>query len=186
MAHFKQLLTETAFSFLLVQTAFAQTAPPRTNTPAPLVPPVAPQIQVPPPEIQVILVRNTLAAINQANLVNNYAVLNALGSSGFRTANPPAALAKSFETLRNGGIDLSPLAIVNPQLTAQPAILNNQLRLVGNFPTQPMRVNFDLTYELEGNGWRLFGLAVNLERATTTGSAPGLPPPPVPPTPRSN
>jgi hypothetical protein len=177
MVHCKKLLTGTLFSLLLMPIAHAQTVPPRADTPATTPAPAAPQLQVPPPEIQVILIRNTLAAINQANLVNNYAVLNALGSSGFRVANPPAALAKTFETMRNGRIDLSPLAIVNPQLTAQAAILNNQLRLVGNFPTQPMRVDFDLTYEVEAGGWRLFGLAVNLQRAAPTSAAPALPPP---------
>jgi hypothetical protein len=180
VALFKKIVIGTLCSLAFAQAGVAQTSSPSAPSPAP----AAPQLQVPPPEIQIILIRNTLAAINQANLVNNYAVLNALGSAGFRTANPPAALAKSFEALRNNSIDLSPLAIVNPQLTSQAAILNSQLRLVGNFPTQPMRVNFDLTYELDGGGWRLFGLAVNLERAPVAAPVSALPPPPAPPTPR--
>jgi hypothetical protein len=134
--------------------AFAQAAKPVTAT-----------LQVPPPEAQLIMIRTALVALTQANSTNNYAVLSALGSPTFRTSNPPARLAQVFESFRTNKIDLSPLALVVPQSTQAPRIENGRLRMTGFFPTQPMRVTYDMMYEPNGGVWQLFGLAANLEKA---------------------
>jgi hypothetical protein len=129
--------------------------------------PVAPavaNVQVPPPEAQLIMIRTALVALTQANSTNNYTVLSALGSPTFRNSNPPARLAQVFESFRANKIDLSPLALVVPQSTQAPRIENGRLRMVGFFPTQPMRVAYDLMYEPAGGVWQLFGIAANLEK----------------------
>jgi hypothetical protein len=120
------------------------------------------QLQLPPPEAMIILIRSSIVALSQANVTNNYAVLNALGSQTFRANNPPAQLANVFQSFRANQIDLTPVVYINPQLTVQPTLDGGKMRLVGNFPSQPMQVNFDLTFEPDGGVWKLFGLGVNL------------------------
>ena len=108
------------------------------------------------------MIRSSLVALAHANQTGNYSVLNALGSANFRAANPPANLAQTFANYRTNRIDLSPILYLAPQLSYQPAIQDGRLRLTGFFPSQPMRVNFDLSFEPEQGGWRLFGISVNL------------------------
>ncbi len=122
------------------------------------------QIQMPRPETMIIMIRSSLVALSQANITNNYSVLNQLGSGNFRKANPPARLAQLFNSFRTNKIDLAPVVFVTPQLSKQPAIVNGKLHLVGNFPTQPMRVDFDLKFEPSNGIWKLFGLSVDLNR----------------------
>jgi hypothetical protein len=124
-------------------------------------------VQVPPPETQLIMIRTTLMALTQANSTNNYTVLSGLGSPTFRTSNPPTRLAQVFASFRTNKIDLAPLALVMPQSTQAPRIENGRLRMIGFFPTAPLRVIYDLMYEPVAGQWQLFGLAVNLEKADT-------------------
>ncbi len=124
------------------------------------------QIQMPPPEAMIIMIRSSLVALSQANVTNNYQVLNALGSNNFRQANPPARLAQLFASFRSNNIDLAPVVFVTPQLSQQPKIENGKLRLIGFFPTQPMRVDYDLEFEPADGIWKLYGLSVNLNAAT--------------------
>jgi hypothetical protein len=123
------------------------------------------QIQMPPPEAMIIMIRSSLVALSQANVTNNYQVLNALGSENFRAANPPARLAQIFAPFRSNNIDLTPVVFVTPQLSQQPQIKDGKLRMVGIFPTQPMQVAYDLQFEPSGGTWKLFGISVNLNPA---------------------
>jgi hypothetical protein len=133
---------------------------PRPAPPAAVQAPAQPQ--VPSPEAMIILIRASLVALSQANLTNNYSVLNQLGSPTFKQANSPARLQQIFEPFRRNNIDMNPVVFVTPQLTAQPVMKDGRLRLVGNFPTTPMQVNYDLQFEPSGGVWRLFGLSVDL------------------------
>lgn len=130
------------------------------------------QIQMPPPEAMIIMIRSSLVALSQANVTNNYQVLNALGSNNFRQANPPARLAQLFASFRSNNIDLAPVVFVTPQLSQQPKIENGKLRLIGFFPTQPMRVDYDLEFEPADGIWKLYGLSVNLNAAAQNPAQP--------------
>ncbi len=121
-------------------------------------------LQVPPPESLIIMIRTSLVALSQANTTNNYTVLNAMGSPSFRQSNSPQKLASVFEPFRKNNIDLSPVTYVQPQLSTPVTIENGKLHIVGFFPTAPMRVDYDLTYEPVGGVWQLFGLSVNLSQ----------------------
>jgi hypothetical protein len=121
------------------------------------------QAQLPPPEAMIILIRSSVVALSQANLTNNYSVLSSLGSPGFRAVNTPQKLAQTFEGFRANRIDMNPVVFLTPQLTTQPAMQNGRMRLVGFFPSQPMRVNFDMTFEPDQGVWKLYGLGVNLQ-----------------------
>jgi hypothetical protein len=146
--------------------------------PAPAAKPAAAQIQMPPPEALIIMIRSSLVALSQANVTNNYSVLNALGSENFRQANPPARLAQIFAPFRTNNIDLAPVVYVTPQLSQQPRIENGKLRLIGFFPTQPMQVLYDVQYEPSGGIWKLYGIQVNLNQAQPAPQAPQLQPAP--------
>ena len=146
------------------QPALAQQKPVQVAAaaPKPTTPRPAAQPQLPPPEAMIILIRSSLVALSHANLTNNYAVLSGLGSAGFRSANSPAQLAQRFSAFRDNRIDMNPVVFLTPQLSQQPSVVNGKMRLVGYFPSTPMRVNYDLTFEPDQGTWKLFGIGVNL------------------------
>ncbi len=117
-----------------------------------------------PDELRLILmIRNAIVALNQANITGNYSVLRDLGTPTFQQTNNPAKLAEAFATLRNRKIDISPVMFFPPRLTAQPAMLEGQvLRLTGFFATTPEQVNFDIAFQLAGDQWMLAAIAVNV------------------------
>ena len=184
MNSYRQLLSLSAtilmFSAAPVQAQATPGKPPKpAATPQAAVPP---QVRMPSPEAMIIMIRSSLVGLSHANLTNNYSVLNGLGSANFRQNNPPVKLAQTFETFRTNKIDLSPVVFLTPQLAQQPTIQANRLRLVGFFPSQPMRVNYDLMFEPEQGVWKLFGISVNLQRAVAQPTKPVQPnPAPIPP-----
>lgn len=122
----------------------------------------------------VVLIRSTVAALNQANLTGNYSVLRDWGAPSFQEANSPASLADTFADLRSRGIDLSATTVIDPRLFRPAEInANGMLRLTGYFPSQPEQVNFDLAFQYVG-AWKLFGIGVNT--SVQVSSAPERPP----------
>jgi hypothetical protein len=120
-----------------------------------------------------ILIRTTLLALDQANKTGNYTVLRDLGSPDFQ-ANSAAQLAEIFAQQRKDNVDLSGVAVIDPQLTLLPQIEGNGLmRMAGFFPSVPTQVNFELLYAPVDGRWRLFGLSVSFGQA-----APAAPQPP--------
>ncbi len=118
-------------------------------------------IAVPTAEVLLILVRNSIAALNQANFTGNYTVLRDLGSPSLQKTSA-AELGIAFANLRQQGVDLSPVLILTPALTEQPAIAaDGALRLAGHFPTRPLQINFVMTFQPVDGIWRLHGLSVN-------------------------
>lgn len=116
------------------------------------------------------LIRSTLLTLNDANRSGNYTVLRDLAAAGFQARNTAADLGVIFADLRRRRFDLFSVALMAPQLTAQPALdVNRMLRLTGVFPSRPQQIKFDLLFENAGGQWRLFGIAVD------TPDAPPLP-----------
>jgi hypothetical protein len=142
-----------------------------------------PQAQAPKPaQIDrngvLILIRQTLLALDQANKTGNYTVLRDLGSPDFQ-ANTAARLAEIFAQQRRDNIDLSGVAVIDPQLTLLPQIeANGMMRMAGFFPSVPTQVNFELAYAPVGGRWRLFALSVSFGQAAPT--APQSPAPAAP------
>lgn len=128
-------------------------------------PAAQPAITVPTPEVLLILVRNTIVALNQANFTGNYTVLRDIGSPSLQTASA-ADLATAFANLRQQKVDLSPTLILTPALTQSPAIAaDGVLSLAGHFPTKPLQIDFAMTFQPVGGVWRLHGLSVNTSQA---------------------
>lgn len=110
----------------------------------------------------VVLTKTAIIAVNQANQTGNYSVLHALAAPAFRDKNSPKDLEKIFAKLRESNLDLSPVVIYNPSFTDSPQMMSNGLlRLRGHFPTEPLRVHFDLIFQPVGGEWRLFGISLN-------------------------
>jgi hypothetical protein len=107
-----------------------------------------------------MLIRTSLIALNQANQTGNYSVLRDLGAPAFAQANNPAQLAERFVNLRRRAIDLEPILVIDPQVTAPAIDEHGLLHLEGYFPTRPERVHFELMFQFINAQWRLFGIAV--------------------------
>ncbi|XSC46960.1 hypothetical protein ACF1BQ_015855 [Bradyrhizobium sp. RDT10] len=133
-----------------------------------------------------ILIRSSLLALDQANKTGNYTVLRDIGAPGFQS-NTAARLGEIFAKLRSDNLDLSGVAVIEPQLNLLPQIeANGLMRMAGFFPSVPTQVNFDLSFAPVNGQWRLFGISVGVGS-----SAPAAPEPPSspiaqrPPPPRS-
>ena len=71
-----------------------------------------------------------------------------------------------FAAQRKDNIDLSGVAVLEPQLTVLPQIeANGMMRLAGFFPSVPTQVNFEMLYAPVGGRWRLFALSVSFGQA---------------------
>jgi hypothetical protein len=109
------------------------------------------------------LVRSTLLTVNDANRTGNYTVLHDLAAPDFQARNTASDLAQIFADLRRRNFDLFSVALIAPQFTSAPALVDaasGKLRLTGFFATQPLRINFDLTFQSVGGQWRLFAISI--------------------------
>lgn len=123
-----------------------------------------------------MLVRSTLLALDHANKTGNYTVLRDIGAPGFQS-NSAARLGDIFAKLRNDNLDLSGVAVIDPQLNLLPQIeANGMMHMAGFFPSVPAQVNFDLSFAPVNGQWRLFGISVSIGQ-----SGPVAPEPPSPP-----
>ena len=128
-----------------------------------------------------ILVRTALLALDQANKTGNYTVLRDLAAPGFQV-NTAARLAEIFAGHRRDNLDLSGVAVIDPQLTVLPQIeANGMMRMAGFFPSVPKQVNFELAFAPVDGQWRLFGISVALGQAAPAAPAPSADPKPAPP-----
>jgi len=120
-----------------------------------------------------MLIRSTLLALDHANKTGNYTVLRDLGAPGFQ-ANTAARLAEIFAKQRGDKLDLSGVAVIDPQLSLLPQIEpNGLLHMAGFFPSVPSQVNFELLFAPVEGQWRVFGVSLSVGQ-----SAPVAPPAP--------
>jgi hypothetical protein len=114
-----------------------------------------------------LLIKNALISVNQGNLTGNYTVLRDLASPGFRERNSASDLGSIFANLRQQKIDLSPIVLIDPVITQSKfSKEQNQLRLAGYFPSEPVQVKFDLVYQRANpGGWMIHGVSIGTESA---------------------
>jgi hypothetical protein len=165
----KFILAGFAAAAILPAAAQAQNrpAPARPATPAaqPARPAAQQQSPIPQAAGLIVLIKGSLIALNQANQTGNYTVLHALGSDTLRASSNPQTLAQSFAAFRQRNVDLSPAIYLDPQLTRPAAIEGGRLHLVGAFPTQPMRITFDIWFEPSQGRWKFVQLNAGLAPA---------------------
>ena len=120
-----------------------------------------------------ILIRSTLLALDQANKTGNYTVLRDLAAPGFQAVNTAARLGDIFANLRRDKVDLSGVAVLEPQLTRLPQIeANGLMHMTGFFPSVPAQVKFELLYAPVEGQWKLYGVSVGLETSGPTAPSP--------------
>lgn len=138
------------------QAPAAQQAPQQQAAAAP---PASPVPDVP---VLVLLIRNAILSLHQANVTGDYTVMRALAGPGLQSAATPAAIAQAFAPLRGQNVDLGVVASANPRLFIPPVINQaGQLELAGFFPGRGQQLNFTLSFEPVEGRWRLFGIGVN-------------------------
>lgn len=109
------------------------------------------------------LIRTAIIALQQANQTNDYRVLYAMSAPGFQKFTPVEKLAENFTGLRNSKLDLSGVAVLDPQFTVLPQTDGSGImRMAGYFPSAPMQINFDLQFTPIDNRWRLLGITVTV------------------------
>ncbi len=123
----------------------------------------------------VLMVRNAVVALNQANITGNYSVLREMGTANFQMTNSPARLAEIFATLRAHKIDMTPVMVFNPKFTTGPALDGQVLHVAGFFPTTPEQVQFDLAYQHMGEQWLLAGISISVTPAIEGAQASAAP-----------
>jgi hypothetical protein len=147
-------------------------------------PPAGPAPQQSPPvspEQALFLIRSTLLTLNDANRSGNYGVMRDLAAPDFQARNTAADLAQIFADLRRRNFDLYGVALLAPELAAAPALdAEKRLHLTGFFPTRPQQIDFDLSFEVVGGQWRLFGIAVATPEAPPLAPQAGRPAAPAP------
>jgi hypothetical protein len=122
-----------------------------------------------------MLIRNSLTLVNHGNLTGNYTVLRDLASENFRQRNTASDLASTFANLRQQKLDLSPILVIEPQLSQPPSeIAPGRLQLVGQFPTRPQAVQFALVFQQLPAGWMIDEISLRVALADIR------PPPAVP------
>jgi hypothetical protein len=105
---------------------------------------------------RVMLIKNTVTAVNHGNITGNYTVLRDLACEQFRRRNTASDLAQTFAGLRQRDLDLSPILLTEPQLTQSPRQDSyGRLQLVGYFPTRPKAVRFVLIFRPVDGGWMI-------------------------------
>lgn len=130
-----------------------------------------------------IMIKGAVIALQQANQTGNYSVLRDMGTPVFRERFDPTALAMAFANLRSRKIDLSPALLIAPNLTKNPELnKDGELVLVGDFPTQPLVIHFELAFMQLDGVWRIAGMAVDAVPPPNSAQASAAPAPaPAPP-----
>jgi hypothetical protein len=145
---------------ILVLAIYSAAAQDKSSTSPPAS--VQPQVVMPNAEKIVLLLRTSFITLDDALQTGNFTVLRDMGAPGFRDANTAARLSQSFSDLDSGGVDLSTVSILEPQLIEAPSLdqAKGMLHLKGYFPGQSIKTNFEMLYQAVDGRWRLFGLSV--------------------------
>ena len=124
------------------------------------------QNKVPSERALEVLVKTSLLSFNDANITGNYSVLHDKLSKPFRQEYPPEKLKEAFKEFSEKNIDIELIAALKPTYEP-PASIDSEGKLVvkGYFPTEPIRVNFNLAFIPSDGAWKLIRLNVKLGAA---------------------
>ena len=129
-----------------------------------------------------ILLRTTLLALDDANKTGNYTAFRDLAAPRFSAVNNAAKLGDIVAADRPEELDLSGVAVLDPQLTVLPEIdQNGMLRHRRKKTGHAKQVNFELLYQPITGQWRLFGISVKVGPSGPVAPAPPASPPVEPP-----
>jgi hypothetical protein len=168
------VLVASPISAVAGQREIAQHSSPPPTPQSQLVPDTS-QAVMPDGEKILMLIRTALLTLNDAIQTGNFTVLRDRAAPSFRETNSAARLSEIFSSLVSQGIDLSAVATLGPKLTQPPSLdpQSHMLRLAGVFPGKTVQIRFDILFQPVAGRWRLFGLSVQPQPATT--ELPALP-----------
>lgn len=110
------------------------------------------------------LVKTTLLTFNDANVTGNYEVFHAKLSKPFREQFSVERLARRFQEFSKEHVDFDVIAALKPGYDPGPKVDDEGRRLVkGHFPTEPLRVNFDLAFIPSDGEWKLISIDVKID-----------------------
>ena len=110
------------------------------------------------------LVKATLLTFNDANVTGNYEVFHAKLSKPFREQYSVERLARRFQEFNKKHIDFDVIAALKPGYDPAPKVDDEGRLLVkGHFPTEPLRVNFDLAFIPSDGEWKLISINVKID-----------------------
>ena len=123
------------------------------------------QNKVPSERALEVLVKTSLLSFNDANVTGNYTVLHDKLSKPFRQDYPPEKLKEAFKEFSEKNIDIELVAALKPTYEP-PASIDSEGKLVVKeyFPTEPIRVNFNLAFIPSDGEWKLIRLNVKLDK----------------------
>jgi len=110
------------------------------------------------------LIKTTLLTFNDANVTGNYEVFHAKLSKPFREQFPVERLARRFQEFSKKHVDFDIIAALKPAYDPAPKVDDEGKLLVkGHFPTEPLRVNFDLAFIPSDGEWKLISINVKID-----------------------
>ena len=110
------------------------------------------------------LVKATLLTFNDANVTGNYEVFHAKLSKPFREQFSVERLARRFQEFHKKNIDFDVIAALKPAYDPAPKVDDDGKLLVkGHFPTEPLRLTFDLAFIPSDGEWKLISINVKID-----------------------
>jgi hypothetical protein len=110
------------------------------------------------------LVKTSLLSFNDANVTGNYAVFHAKLSKPFREQYPVERLERTFREFNKKHVDFDIVAALKPTYEPAPQVDDNGKLLVkGFFPTEPLRVYFNLEFIPSDGEWKLIAINVKVD-----------------------
>ena len=110
------------------------------------------------------LVKATLLTFNDANVTGNYEVFHAKLSKPFREQFPVERLARRFQEFHKKNIDFDVIAALKPSYYPAARVDDEgRLQVRGHFPTEPLRLNFDLAFIPSDGEWKLISINVKID-----------------------
>ena len=109
------------------------------------------------------LVKANLLSFNDANVTGNYDVFHAKLAKPFRDQFPPERLKSRFKEFSTKHIDFDIIAALIPTYEPLPRVdEDGKLLVKGFFPTEPLRVHFDLDFIPSDGEWKLIRINVKI------------------------
>ena len=113
--------------------------------------------------LMVTLVRSTMIGVHQGLVSGNYSVMRDLAAPSFRQRNSAGDLERVFTPLKQQGVNLEAVAIIDPVITRASIDENRILLIEGTVATPPRPIRFEMMFQNIDRSWALFGIRIRPE-----------------------
>ena len=103
------------------------------------------------------MLRGLFAAISQANFTENYTVFRSMGSPTFQSKYSAEQLKTNSSGVRKLKVDFTQTLTTEPEIVATLGKISDTqaINLMGYFPTEHHKIEFNITYQAIDNIWRM-------------------------------